>query len=76
MFVRVGSTTRFALACNQSDKIIEAIQSRCVVLRYSRLTDIQVLDRVVKICELEGVARSDDGLEVTLSVSRTPNPNF
>jgi DNA polymerase III delta prime subunit len=37
-----SSTTRFALACNLSEKIIEPIQSRCAVLRYSKLTDQQV----------------------------------
>lgn len=37
-----SSTTRFALACNTSEKIIEPIQSRCAMLRYSKLTDAQV----------------------------------
>ena len=37
-----SKTTRFALACNQSDKIIEPIQSRCAILRYSKLPDTQV----------------------------------
>jgi len=37
-----SSTTRFALACNISEKIIEPIQSRCAILRYSKLTDQQV----------------------------------
>lgn len=37
-----SSTTRFALACNYSTEIIEPIQSRCAVLRFSRLTDAQV----------------------------------
>ena len=35
-------TPRFALACNSSEKIIEPIQSRCAMLRYSKLTDAQV----------------------------------
>lgn len=38
-----SKTTRFALACNQSDKIIEPIQSRCAILRYGKLSDIQVI---------------------------------
>lgn len=42
-----SSTTRFALAANNSEKIIEPIQSRCAVLRYSRLTDAQILAKVL-----------------------------
>lgn len=33
----------------------EAIQSRCAVLRYSRLTDAQVLHRLLEVCEKEEV---------------------
>jgi replication factor C subunit 2/4 len=57
-----ANTTRFALACNQSNKIIEAIQSRCAILRYSRLTDQQLLTRLLQICEAEGVTHTEDGL--------------
>ena len=39
-------STRFALACNTSEKIIEPIQSHCAMLRYSKLTDAQVLAKV------------------------------
>ncbi|XP_052715890.1 replication factor C subunit 2-like isoform X2 [Crassostrea angulata] len=58
-----SKTTRFALACNASDKIIEPIQSRCAVLRYSKLTDAQVLKRLLEVCEAEAVSYTDDGLE-------------
>jgi replication factor C subunit 2/4 len=36
-----SSTTRFALACNNSSQIIEPIQSRCAILRYVRLSNVQ-----------------------------------
>jgi len=32
-----SSSTRFALACNISSKIIEPIQSRCAVIRFTKL---------------------------------------
>lgn len=61
-----SKSTRFALACNQSEKIIEAIQSRCAVLRYSRLSDAQVLRRLLEVCEKENVVKMDDGLEAII----------
>ncbi|KAH8548347.1 P-loop containing nucleoside triphosphate hydrolase protein [Umbelopsis sp. PMI_123] len=61
-----SNTTRFALACNQSNKIIEPIQSRCAVLRYGRLTDAQILKRLIEICDAENVPRNDDGLEALI----------
>lgn len=51
-----SNSTRFALACNQSNKIIEPIQSRCAVLRYNKLTDQEVLSRLLEICQAENVS--------------------
>uniref|UniRef100_A0A3Q1K9I2 Replication factor C subunit 2 n=1 Tax=Anabas testudineus TaxID=64144 RepID=A0A3Q1K9I2_ANATE len=61
-----SKTTRFALACNASDKIIEPIQSRCAVLRYSKLTDGQILTRLQEVVEKETLSVSDDGLEAVI----------
>jgi replication factor C subunit 2/4 len=57
-----SGTTRFAFACNQSNKIIEPLQSRCAILRYSRLTDGQILKRLQQIVEAEKVEATEDGL--------------
>ncbi|XP_068824445.1 replication factor C subunit 2 isoform X2 [Capricornis sumatraensis] len=61
-----SKTTRFALACNASDKIIEPIQSRCAVLRYTKLTDAQILARLLSVIEKEKVRYTDDGLEAII----------
>ena len=45
-----SSTTRFVLACNDSSKIIEAIQSRCTVLRFGKLSSDEILERLKYIC--------------------------
>jgi len=61
-----SATTRFALACNISTKIIEPIQSRCAILRYSRLTDEQVLMRLQEVAEAESLNYSPGGLEAII----------
>ena len=50
-----SNTTRFCLACNMSNKIIEPIQSRCAILRYAKLRDEEILKRLLEICEMEKV---------------------
>ncbi|KAI0220182.1 replication factor C subunit 4 [Massospora cicadina] len=58
-----SATTRFALAANLSSKIIEPIQSRCAMLRYSRLSDEDITRRLVEICKEEKVGYNAKGLE-------------
>ena len=64
-----SSTTRFALACNISSKIIEPIQSRCAILRYTRLSDAELLFRITQICEFEKVQFTNEGLEAIVFTS-------
>jgi DNA polymerase III delta prime subunit len=61
-----SGTTRFALACNQSSKIIEPIQSRCAIVRFSKLSDQELLARVLVVAAAEGVAHTPDGLEAVV----------
>lgn len=64
-----ASSTRFALACNLSSKIIEPIQSRCAMLRYTRLSDAEVLSRLIQVSEKEQVQYTPEGLEAILFTS-------
>eukprot|EP00939_MAST-03C_sp_MAST-3C-sp1_P002404 g2404.t1 len=61
-----SNTTRFALACNISSKIIEPIQSRCAILRYTKLSDKQLLKRLIEICRFEAVSYDTNGLEAII----------
>ncbi|KAJ9056190.1 replication factor C subunit 4 [Entomophthora muscae] len=61
-----SATTRFALAANLSSKIIEPIQSRCAMLRYTRLSDEDVTRRLVEICKEEKVGYNAKGLEAVV----------
>ena len=44
----------------------EPIQSRCAVLRYSKLSDAQLLARLLEVVKSEDVSYSDDGLEAVI----------
>nr|1SXJ_B Chain B, Activator 1 37 kDa subunit [Saccharomyces cerevisiae] len=61
-----SNSTRFAFACNQSNKIIEPLQSQCAILRYSKLSDEDVLKRLLQIIKLEDVKYTNDGLEAII----------
>ena len=50
-----SNTTRFALACNTSSKIIEPIQSRCAIVRFSKLGEKDILERLLYVCQHEKV---------------------
>src|SRR5918911_2995479 len=55
-------TTRFIIICNYLSKIIEPIQSRCVVFHFTRLARQDVIDYLKKICEREGVKYEEGAL--------------
>jgi replication factor C subunit 2/4 len=57
------------LACNTSSKIIEPIQSRCAILRYTRLSDEEITEAMMKVIEAEEVAYEEAGLAALLFVS-------
>lgn len=62
-------TTRFILSCNYSSRIIDPIQSRCAVFRFSRLDDEEARGALEKIAENEGLDVAEDGLDAILYIT-------
>jgi replication factor C small subunit len=48
-------TTRFMIICNYLSQLIEPIQSRCVIFRFTRLPEQEVVDHLSEICRQEGI---------------------
>ena len=61
---------RFILSVNYSSKIIEPIQSRCTVFRFSPITKDDIEEHITKISKSEKLDISDDGLETLIFISR------
>ena len=64
-----SNTTRFALACNDSSKIIEPIQSRCSILRFSKLKTEEIKERLNKIIKIENIPAEEDGITALIETS-------
>ncbi|MGB9986899.1 replication factor C small subunit [Salarchaeum japonicum] len=58
-----SNNTRFILSCNYSSQIIDPIQSRCAVFRFSQLNDDAVAAQIRKIAEKEGIEYTEDGVD-------------
>lgn len=62
--MEIGSrTSRFILICNQSSKIIEPIQSRCAIFRFSRLDKQAMKEHLQCIAKKEKVSLLPEAAE-------------
>ncbi|NLU46020.1 MAG: replication factor C small subunit [Euryarchaeota archaeon] len=67
---RYSRICRFILSCNYASKIIDPIQSRCAIFRFSPLSHDDLREYLERIIELEGVDIDEDALEGLIHVAR------
>ena len=58
-----ADNTRFILSCNYSSKIIDPIQSRCAVFRFSPLSETAIRGQTKDIAAAENIELTEDGLD-------------
>lgn len=61
-----GDNTRFAFTCNNSTEIIDSIQSRCIIVRYKRLSKEKIKKRLLYICKCENIKYDDTGIDTII----------
>ena len=66
---KYSATTRFILSANYASKIIEPIQSRCVVLRFKPLREDEMRSYIDRIVKGEGLEIDEKGIEALIYVS-------
>jgi replication factor C small subunit len=64
-----SNTCRFVMSCNYSSKIIDPIQSRCVIFRFKILEKKDVATVIKKIAEQEDLNVSEDAIESIYEIS-------
>jgi replication factor C small subunit len=62
-------TCRFVLCCNYSGRIIEPIQSRCALFRFTPLPDERIVENLHHIAKNEGLKFTDTGLKSIVEVA-------
>lgn len=62
-------TTRFALACNDSTKIIEPIQSRTTIIRFTKLNEYDIKKRLEYVINKENIAIDEIALDILVNYS-------
>ncbi len=67
---RYTNSCRFILICNYSSRIIEPIQSRCAIFRFSPLKNEDIEYQLRIIAEKEGLQLYEDGLEAILYLAK------
>lgn len=63
------NTCRFIMSCNYSSRIIDPIQSRCVVFRFKLLEKKDVVAVIKKIAEKESLKLSEDAFDTLYEAS-------
>ncbi|KAL4569967.1 hypothetical protein LXL04_025616 [Taraxacum kok-saghyz] len=66
---RYTKNTRFALICNNVNKIIPALQSRCTRFRFAPLEPVHVTERLKHVITSEGLDVTEDGLAALVRLS-------
>ncbi len=61
-------TCRFVLCCNYSGRIIEPIQSRCALFRFTPLPDEKIVENLHRIAKNEGLKFTETGLKSIVEV--------
>src|SRR2546425_10366811 len=64
------NTCRFILCCNYSGRIIEPIQSRCALFRFTPLPEERVVESLHRIAKNESLKTTEGGLKTIVEVAQ------
>ena len=66
---KFSNTCRFILCCNEISKLIDPIQSRCVIFKFKGLEEKQILEVIEKISKEENIEVDDDAKKLLCEIT-------
>jgi len=67
---RFNKTTKFAFTCNDYNKLVEGIQSRCIIIKYNSISNDDMKRRLIEICKSENVQYDSEGLDSIIFIAQ------
>ena len=61
--------TRFVFICNDCTQITESIQSRCMIIKYSKISKINLFNKIKSICINENIIYNENAINELLFLS-------
>lgn len=61
--------TRIVFICNDCTQIIESIQSRCMIIKYPKISNDNLFSKIDFICKKENIKYNNDAINTLLFVS-------
>ena len=63
-----NKNVKFVLTCNDYNKLVEGIQTRCLIIRYNSLSKDVIKTRLKYICEKENIIYEESGLDTIIFI--------
>ena len=60
---------RFVFICNDSTKVNESIQSKCMIINYPRLRDSFINNKLIEICKKEKIKYTNESIDELIFIS-------
>lgn len=65
-----ANNVRFCLICNYISKIIPALISRCISLRFTPITKIEAIKKIKEICKKENCNINKEGIDAVIKLAK------
>jgi len=64
IYMDTYKNTKFMMTCNDIDNIIDSIQSKCLLIKFNKLSSFDIENKLIDICNIENIKYSKDAIKL------------